>query len=445
MFIIMKSIVKNPFFYSCLIFGALLGLSFPILFIFLDLKQLGLDFKFNNMYEVFKSQNIYVFSSILFPLLFSAIGGLYFYITTQNKLLGKGRSYINNILNSLNDCIIVTDSEGVIQYSNQAWSVLYENEKKSFEELLGITHLNTVSRGKFIELSFIASNGEKRFMNYIVYKLNNQSHSKEDDHYILSIRDIDDVKKNEQIIVSQREQLFEASKLSALGEMASGFAHEINNPLAIIKGKLTLTEREVKKDEINKDSIFKNLETCKVTVDRITKIIVGLRNLAHGSIELENEKISVKDLIEDAVVMATLKMSGKGIDFVVDIQAVENEALSCNRIQISQVLINLLGNAIDAIENLENPWLKFSVEAYESEIKFIITDSGNGIPMEVQKRMFDPMFSTKPVGKGTGLGLSITRAIIEKHQGKIQINNNCPNTSFEILLPRESVVEVKAA
>lgn len=442
----MKSIVKNSFFYSYLIFGALLGLSFPILFIVLDLKQLGLEFKFNNMYEVFKSQNIYIFSSILFPLLFSSIGGLYFYITSQNKLLGNGRAYIHNILNSLNDCIIVYDSEGTIQYANQAWHDLYERENKSFEELLGISNLKKVPTGKFLEISLYEDNSEMKYMNYIVNKLSGQAcASEEDDHYILSIRDIDDLKKNEQIIVSQREQLFEASKLSALGEMASGFAHEINNPLAIIKGKLTLTEREVKKEDINKESILKNLETCKITVDRITKIIVGLRNLAHGSIELENEAITVKDLVEDSLVIATLKMSDKGIDFKVNIDLVENESLICNRIQISQVLINLLGNAIDAIEDLENPWLKFSVEASQTEMKFIITDSGNGIPLEVQKRMFDPMFSTKPVGKGTGLGLSITRAIIEKHQGKIQINNECPNTSFEIILPREAIAETKAA
>ncbi len=441
----MNSIGRNPFFYFSLFLGVALGLCFPFFFLVLDIKQLGLSYTLTNMYEVFKSQNIYAFSTILFPFLCSSISGLYFYTSSQNKKLVEQESYIKNVLNTLTDCILVCNSVGKIQYANRTYYNLYKSEDHSVSSLLGIANLSRVPRGQFFELCLVNNRGEKRSVNYIVYKLQNKSVSYEDNDFIISIRDIEDIKQNEEIIVSQREQLFEASKLSALGEMASGFAHEINNPLAIIKGRLAITERGIKKEEMSKEAILKNLEICKTTVERITKIIVGLRNLAHGSSSSESEEVAVKNLVEDPIIMAILKMSGKGIDFSTDIKSVEEELVVCNRIQISQVLMNILGNAIDAVEGQESPWIKLSVEASDSQVKFIVIDSGKGIPLDVQKRMFNPMYTTKSVGKGTGLGLSISRAIVEKHNGRIQLNNESPNTCFEIILPRATVSKQLAA
>ncbi len=431
----MKLFKKNSAVISSISLGVLVGFIFPIIFMFLDLKQLSLEFSLNNMYTIFKSQNIYIFSTILFPLMFAMIGGLFSNTLTQNIQLANQESYITSILNSLVDCIIVCDSSGRIQYANHIYYKTFSFKETSINPILEVDEISKISNGKLLEITLENKKGEFRRMSYLVFKLDNKIQNiNQAENYIVSIRDIEDLKKNEDIIESQTAQLFEASKLSSLGEMASGFAHEINNPLAIIIGRLALAVREVKKDVLDKEMILKNLETCKDTIGRITKIISGLRNLSHAE-KAESEEITIRDLIEDSIVIANLKISGKGINFLIDVAAVENEKIICNSIQISQVLMNLLGNAIDAIEKLESPWLTLKIEHSKLATKITIKDSGNGIPVEVQKKMFEPMYTTKPVGKGTGLGLSISKAIIEKHNGTLTINNNCPNTCFEIVLP----------
>jgi signal transduction histidine kinase len=434
----MKSIVRNPYLYLAFIAGMFLGLVFPFAFIFLDLKQLGLALSFKNMFEVFKSQNIYIFSTVLFPTLFGAISGLYFYISNQNKKMAKQENYIKNVLDSLTDGICVCNSNGKIQYANKRYLNTYETGVQSVGNLFEVSDFSQLGQGQVYELNLPNINGESLFVSYIVYKLLNLSMLNENDQFIVSIRDIQNIKKNEQIIESQKEQLFEASKLSALGEMAAGFAHEINNPLAIIKGRLMITQRGISKNEIDNITILKNLEVCQLTVNRVAKIIVSLKNLAHRTdANHDNDVVKIKNLIEDPITMANMKISGKDINFIVEADGLEEETIVCNSIQISQVLMNFIGNSLDAINEQDKSWVKLSVKVNKTDVMFIISDSGDGIPMDIQKKIFEPMFTTKAIGKGTGLGLSISRSIIEKHMGKIHIDNDVTNTCFVITIPRK--------
>ena len=112
--------------------------------------------------------------------------------------------------------------------------------------------------------------------------------------------------------------------------------------------------------------------------------------------------------------------------------------LDCRPVQISQVLLNLLSNALDAVENTENPWIAIEAEAIpeKQEIEIRITDSGPGIPNAVAEKMMNPFFTTKPSGKGTGLGLSISTRIMQEHGGTLRLDRSHPYTQFILRLPR---------
>ena len=103
--------------------------------------------------------------------------------------------------------------------------------------------------------------------------------------------------------------------------------------------------------------------------------------------------------------------------------------------EISQVLVNLLINALDAVQSLKEKWVRLEVDHQEDSVTVAVTDSGAGIPPEINDRMFEPLFTTKPTGMGTGLGLSISKRIIERHGGTLMIDRSSPHTRFMVRSP----------
>ena len=110
--------------------------------------------------------------------------------------------------------------------------------------------------------------------------------------------------------------------------------------------------------------------------------------------------------------------------------------LAARSVHIAQVLLNLLHNASDAVSGTPDPWIWLEVIERNESVELRITDSGKGIPLLIQEKIFQPFFTTKDVGTGTGLGLSISMGIIRDHGGQLEIDNNCPNTCFVIRLPK---------
>ena len=234
----------------------------------------------------------------------------------------------------------------------------------------------------------------------------------------------------------ERAKAVANSKMASLGEMASGVAHEINNPLTIILNRANQLKSRLNTNEFEKEWALLELAKIENTVERIAKIIRGLRAFSRNADNDPMISCELNPIIDETLELCLEKFKRYGVDF--RIKGIDHIlSLRCRPSQISQVLLNLFNNSFDAIVNTNDPWIELNVSFRNGAIALRITDSGHGIPSQIAERMMDPFFSTKEVGRGTGLGLSISRGIIEEHGGRLWYDRECRNTSFVIEIPLE--------
>ncbi|MEA9357989.1 ATP-binding protein [Bacteriovorax sp. PP10] len=240
------------------------------------------------------------------------------------------------------------------------------------------------------------------------------------------------------IINAQQSKMINISKMSSLGEMAAGVAHEINNPLMITRGYLDKIQKTVNTDLEKYSEIAVPVEKAINGVMRVAKIVSGLRSFARNG---NSDPMASVDL--DKILSETLEMCFERFkhgEIALQTTNTVTAKILCRESQISQVFLNLLNNAFDAVtENeVKEKWVRLQVEEDKTasgKIVIRIIDCGNGIPEEVAKKVLEPFFTTKETGKGTGLGLSISVGIIEDHNGRLYLDAKHPNTCFVIELP----------
>lgn len=241
---------------------------------------------------------------------------------------------------------------------------------------------------------------------------------------------------------SSKKQLIQSAKMSALGQMAGGIAHEINNPLAIIKGYADDIEYRCRFPPLAVDDIRRNATKIAETVFRITKVIKGLRAFSRDAEMEPPQKKSLREIVEDTLSLCQEKFKSRGME--VHTQDLPDITLSCRTIQISQVLLNLFANSFDATEGQKERWVKMSGALNPAGVTLYVWDSGPGIPEANWENVFVPFFTTKKIGKGTGLGLSICKGLIEAHDGKIEIEKFENTTRFAIFFPASRLVSTEA-
>ncbi|MES2768754.1 MAG: response regulator [Bdellovibrionota bacterium] len=243
------------------------------------------------------------------------------------------------------------------------------------------------------------------------------------------------VKQKTQQLLETEGKLITSAKMSALGEMAGGIAHEINTPLGTIGLLAGQVDGLVLEDPIDVVSISNMLNIIKETVTRIGLIIHSLRTFSRdGSVD-DFDSVPVKKIIDSTLMLCNEKLKQNGIEFQME-EIPQDLKIECQQVPISQVLINLINNACDAIELQKEKWIRLSIEDKGDTIALSITDSGNGISKEIAEKIFQPFFTTKEIGKGTGLGLSISKGIINSHKGNLAIDPDCKNTRFILQLPK---------
>jgi PAS domain S-box-containing protein len=254
-------------------------------------------------------------------------------------------------------------------------------------------------------------------------------------HFLAHVQDLTDKKRAEQELEASRAQMVTNSRLSALGMMAGGIAHEINNPLGVIHASAENMIRMTESGSVELPAILKNCNRISVTADRISKIVCGLRHIAREGSEDELRETPVREIIEETLVLCTEQFRIHNIRLAVPVLDPQG-VIRCRGVQICQVLLNLLQNAFDELVDREGDrWVELDVTLRPPWVVFAVRDNGSGITPENRTRIMEPFFTTKPVGKGTGLGLSISKSIVLQHEGTLELDQVSPYTCFLMKLP----------
>lgn len=371
---------------------------------------------------------------------------------------------LNAILDYANFSIIITDPAGVIKAFNRAAENMlgYSAEEVIDKQTPAILHKveEVVSRaqvisqklgyavepgfGVFIEISkstgaadenewtYIRKNGTE-FPIYLSVTAIFDSNKNITGYMGIAV-DISKQKNSERDLQKERDKAMESAKLASLGEMAGGISHEINNPIAVVIGKAHQILFDLEKDPVDAMSIRRHAEKIEQTCLRVTKIVKGLRSFARDAQGDPMEPTSVKTIVEDTLAFCHARFRSHGVHLDLDLS--KDVKILCRPTQISQVLLNLLNNAFDAVCNGSEKWVRIEVQESGDQVHISVIDSGHGIPDDLKIKIMQPFFTTKEVGKGTGLGLSISKGILDSHHGVLELNDKHVNTCFVMKLKK---------
>lgn len=228
------------------------------------------------------------------------------------------------------------------------------------------------------------------------------------------------------------QQLRQAEKLSALGQMISGVAHELNNPLAVIKGYIELV---LSRHELGTQTRI-DLEKVSHESDRAAKLVKNFLTFAREQ-SVNREAVNLNEIIERVLELRRFDLRLTGAELLLELDPALPSTLA-DQDHMQQVLVNLVHNALQAMLGMERPAkLRIASSREADTLRIIVEDNGPGIPPDVLRHIFEPFFTTKPVGTGTGLGLSIAHSIMTDHKGRIfhQEPENGVGACFVVELP----------
>lgn len=351
----------------------------------------------------------------------------------------------NRFFTISSDAMIVFEQSGKIRKFNSAFAEIlgYSTTEIATIDILKLVHPEDLAQlpiaNEQLQKTHHLKNFENRYIRkdgQIIYLSWTASLYSEESLIYAIARDITEHKKNERIRNEERLKASAASKIHALGRMAAGVAHEINNPLTIVYGQAYLLRNFANKGNIKAEDINTIAGKIEKMSARIVEIVSGLRTFAREDAADAFSLVKLKSILKDTLSFCQHKLEIEGIQLSLP-QIPDDVEVSCRSVQISQVLLNLLNNSRDAVELKEIKKIDVLFIETPDHVGLAIEDNGTGLSEETKNHLFEPFFSTKEVGKGTGLGLSVSKGIIDSHRGHLYAEDVKPEgVRFVFLLPR---------
>jgi PAS domain S-box-containing protein len=359
---------------------------------------------------------------------------------TQRRQSEELRAMLFAAVEQSKDSVVITDPSGKIHYVNRSFEI---TTGYSREEAIGQTP-RVLKSGKhdrkFYETMWSTLTSGRVWQSTITNRRKDGTLFEEEGNispvinesgkitnYVAVKRDITERRKMEEI-------LRQSDKMSAVGQLAAGVAHEINNPLGVILG---FAQAVVRRLQAN-DPLEMPLKSIEKEAIRCKNLVQDLLTFSRAS-KAEREPLDINRAVEGALSLVTAQARMAHIEVKKEL-APDLPRILGNQNQVQQIIINLSNNAMDAM--MQGGVLTLKTEQFrEGALSWVclkIIDTGPGIPPEIRPRIFDPFFTTKPVGKGTGLGLSLVHEIVKKHSGTVDVASRPGRTEFLIKFPVRS-------
>ncbi|MBX3124273.1 MAG: HAMP domain-containing protein [Nitrospira sp.] len=238
-------------------------------------------------------------------------------------------------------------------------------------------------------------------------------------------------------ITRQMRKLELSERLATLGKVASGIAHEINNPLGIILNRIECMEADAAQSNVP-DEVGRDLVTIRTQAERISRVTRSILTFSRGTVSML-KPLDLNCVARTCVAMAGERMTGLAVRMDLEMAAALSPVMG-DRDRLETVLLNVINNAIDAVTasgeqgvvTIRTARVQINGDEW---VQISISDTGPGVPSAIADRIFDPFFTTKPAGQGTGLGLFLSYGIVSDHRGRIEVRNDSVGAVFDIYLP----------
>ena len=234
--------------------------------------------------------------------------------------------------------------------------------------------------------------------------------------------------------VKQRSMREQEARMASLGLMAGAMGHEINTPLQVILLEAQEMLAVLDEGAVDVATLRASADTIQSTTERIADIVRAMRTLSRDSRADSASNVNVGELCQNVVALSRGRLKSSRVALAAD-KVPPELFVRGNASQLGQVLLNLLSNAIDAVEPQADRWIKLTVAVENNLVVFRFVDNGPGVKVEHRRNLMQPFFTTKPVGKGTGLGLSVSLAIADRMNGFLRHEPDAEHTTFVFGVP----------